>query len=268
MLNATIDAAAGEQLAAHRLEWQPHGDLRLGLTEAARYHASGWSPLYLVGVIPYTLVQRLQVQDEPDSTNALRNNVLFGVDAAWRVAPGTRLYGELAVDDLHAKTCENPDKIAWQIGWDGAGMIGPQRLTWGAELTRVWRYVYTSYYGRSATRRRARRSDFRPGPTAGAFAFTSTGIPRVAWQWSARAASTDQGEGTLERGLRARLTARGRVALPRRGRTHARGRTGRALVAGRRRGSRRPALATAGSTISRTSAARRTTAPTVAWNSA
>ena len=196
VLNATIDAAAGEQLAAHRLEWQPRGDLRLGLSEAARYHASGWSPLYLVGVIPYTLVQRLQVQDEPDSADALRNNVLLGVDAAWRMAPGTRLYGELAVDDLHAKSNDNPNKIAWQIGWDGAGMIGRERLTWGAELTRIWRYVYTSYYGRTFaaqgmpigsptgpdSRRVRVHLDWDPGP---------------AWQWSARAASTDQGEGTL-----------------------------------------------------------------------
>jgi hypothetical protein len=196
VLNATVDAAAGEQLAAHRLEWQPRGDLRLGLTEAARYHASGWSPLYLVGVIPYTLVQRLQVQDEPDSTGALRNNVLFGLDAAWRVAPGTRLYGELAIDDLHAKTSDNPDKIAWQIGWDGAGMIGPQRLTWGAELTRVWRYVYTSYYGRTYEAQ-GMPIGFPTGPDSRRVRAHLDWDSSPAWQWSARAAGTDQGEGTL-----------------------------------------------------------------------
>jgi hypothetical protein len=196
VLNATVDAAAGEQLAAHRLEWQPRGDLRLGLTEAARYHASGWSPLYLVGVIPYTLVQRLQVQDEPDSTGALRNNVLFGLDAAWRVAPGTRLYGELAIDDLHAKTSDNPDKIAWQIGWDGAGMIGPQRLTWGAELTRVWRYVYTSYYGRTYEAQ-GMPIGFPTGPDSRRVRAHLDWDSTPAWQWSARAAGTDQGEGTL-----------------------------------------------------------------------
>jgi hypothetical protein len=196
VINATVDAAAGEQLAAHRLEWQPSRDLRLGLSEAARYHASGWSPLYLVGVIPYTLVQRLQVQDEPDSTEALRNNVLFGIDAAWRLAPGTRLYGELAVDDLHAKTSDNPDKIAWQLGWDGAGMIGPQRLTWGAELTRVWRYVYTSYYGRTYAAQ-GMPIGFPTGPDSRRVRLHLDWDPSPAWQWSASAASTDQGEGTL-----------------------------------------------------------------------
>ena len=197
VLNATLDAAAGEQLAAHRLEWQPRGDLRLGLTEAARYHASGWSPLYLLGVIPYTLVQRLQVQDEPDSTEALRNNVLFGMDAAWRLAPGTRLYGELAIDDLHAKTSENPDKLAWQVGWDGAGMIGRERLAWGAELTRVWRYVYTSYYGR-AYEAQGMPLGFPTGPDSRRVRVHVEWDPSVAWQWSVRVADLDHGEGTLE----------------------------------------------------------------------
>ncbi|MGH7740999.1 MAG: capsule assembly Wzi family protein [Candidatus Eiseniibacteriota bacterium] len=197
VINATLDAAAGEQLAAHRLEWQPRSDLRLGLSEAARYHASGWSPLYLAGVIPYTLVQRLQVQDEPDSTNALRNNVLFGLDAAWRVAPGTRLYGEIAIDDLHAKTSDNPDKIAWQLGWDGAGMIGRQRLGWGAELTRIWRFVYTSSYGRTYEAQ-GMPLGFPTGPDSRRVRVHLDWDPNADWQWSVRAASTDHGEGTLE----------------------------------------------------------------------
>jgi len=196
VINATLDAAAGEQLAAHRLEWQPRGDLRLGLSEAARYHASGWSPLYLVGVIPYTLVQRLQVQDEPDSANALRNNVLVGVDAAWRLAPGTRVYGELAIDDLHSKTSQNPNKIAWQLGWDGAGMIGPQRLTWGAEITRVWRFVYTSYFGQSYEAQ-GQPLGFPTGPDSRRILIHVDWDPSVDWQWSVRAVSTDHGEGTL-----------------------------------------------------------------------
>src|SRR5437867_943096 len=55
-LNATLEQAAGEQLAAHRIEWQLTDGFRTGLTEAARYKASGWQPLYLIGIIPYVLV--------------------------------------------------------------------------------------------------------------------------------------------------------------------------------------------------------------------
>jgi len=195
-LNATLDAASGEQLAAHRLEWRPLQRLRLGLTEAARYHATGWSPLYVVGVIPYVLVQRLEVQDQPDSSDALRNNILFGCDAAWRVADGTRIYGELAVDDLHSKTSKNPDKLAWQLGWEGAGMIANQRLAWGGEITRVWRYVYTSYFGRTYEAQ-GRPIGFPTGPDSRRVRLHVDWDPSTEWQFSARAAATDQGEGTL-----------------------------------------------------------------------
>ncbi|MBI1799788.1 MAG: hypothetical protein HYR73_08905 [Candidatus Eisenbacteria bacterium] len=196
-LSATLDAAAGEQLAAHRLEWQPHPRWRLGVTEAARYRASGVQPLYVVGVVPYVIVQRLLVQDSPDSLDALRNNVLFGLDAAWRATDGARFYGEIAVDDLHAKTSENPDKIAWQLGWNGAGMIGRERLSWGGELTRVWRYVYTSSYGREF-RAQGLPIGFPTGPDSRRLRVYVNWDPSAAWQWSARAASTDRGEGTLD----------------------------------------------------------------------
>jgi hypothetical protein len=196
-LNSTLDAAAGEQLAAHRIEWRAHSRLRLGITEAARYRAPNWQPLYLVGVIPYVLVQRLLVQDEPDSAGALRNNVLFGVDGAWRVADGSRIYGELAIDDLHSKTSQNPNKLAWQVGWEGAGMIGDQRLAWGGEFTRVWRFVYTSDYGRSY-QAQGRPLGFPTGPDSRRLRVYLDWDPSPDWQWSARATSTDQGEGTLD----------------------------------------------------------------------
>jgi Capsule assembly protein Wzi len=195
-LNVTLDPATGEQLAAHRLEWQPQDRLRLGVTEAARYHATSWTPLYAVGVIPYVIVQRLLVQDSPDSADALRNNILFGGDFSWRVSDGTRLYGELAIDDLHAKTSANPDKLAWQLGWSGAGMIGAQRFTWNGEITRVWRYVYTSYFGRTYEAQ-GQPIGYPTGPDSRRLLLRVSWDPSVAWQLTARAAATDRGEGTL-----------------------------------------------------------------------
>src|SRR4029077_969705 len=41
-LNATRQSTAGEQLAVHRIEWQPYDRLRLGLCEAARYQSPRW----------------------------------------------------------------------------------------------------------------------------------------------------------------------------------------------------------------------------------
>ncbi len=196
-LSATLQQAAGEQLAAHRVEWQPRDALRLGLTETARYHGSGWQPLYALGAIPYVLVQRLQVQDEPDSSGRLRNNILLGVDAAWRVAAGTRVYGEFLLDDLSARTSENPDKYGWQLGWEGVGMIGTSRLGWGGEVTRLSRYVYTSFFGRSYEAQGGPLG-FPMGPDSRRIALRGTVDLGADWQLVARASRSDQGENGLD----------------------------------------------------------------------
>ena len=195
-LSGTLDPATGEQLAAHRLEWRPSARLRLGVTETARYHASGWRPLYLAGVIPYILVQRLETQDDPDSIGALRNNIMLGADAAWRPLPGMRLYGELLIDDLHAKTSANPDKVAFQLGIEGVGTIGRARLSWGGEVTRLSRYVYTSYFGR-AYEAQGRPIGFPTGPDARRMSLRAAWDPGADWQIRGRLAQTDKGENDL-----------------------------------------------------------------------
>lgn len=195
-LSATLRQSAGEQLAAHRLEWQPRDALRLGLTETARYQASSWQPLYAIGAIPYVLVQRLLVQDEPDSSGVLRNNIMLGLDAAWRIASGTRVYGELLLDDLSARTAENPDKYGWQLGWEGVGMIGASRLSWGGEYTRLSRYVYTSFFG-CDYEAQGGPLGFPLGPDSRRIALRSALDLGADWQLLARASRSDQGENGL-----------------------------------------------------------------------
>jgi hypothetical protein len=197
VVNSTLESAAGEQFSAHRLEWQPIDALRIGASEAVRYQASGWEWLYASGVFPYAVAQRLLTQDEPDSSAAHRNNILAGMDVSWRVAPGTRLYGEIAVDDLSAETSTNPDKIAWQVGWDGTGMLRGQRLSWNAELTRVWRYVYTSFFGR-VYEAQNRSIGYPSGPDARRVSVRLLWDPNADWQALARVTSTDQGENDLD----------------------------------------------------------------------
>jgi len=196
-LSATLRQAAGEQLAAHRLEWQPRDALRLGLTETARYQASSWQPLYAIGAIPYILVQRLLVQDEPDSSSALRNNIMLGLDAAWRIAGGTRVYGELLLDDLHTSTAGNPNKYGWQLGWEGAGMLSAARLSWGGEYTRLSRYVYTSFFGRAYEAQGAPLG-FPMGPDSRRIALRGALDLGPDWQLLARASRSDQGENGLD----------------------------------------------------------------------
>ncbi len=196
-LSATLRQAAGEQLAAHRVEWQVSDGLRLGMTETARYKESSWQPLYAVGAIPYVLVQRILMQDEPDSTGALRNNVMVGVDAAWRVSEGTRVYGELLIDDLHTRSRENPNKYGWQVGWEGVGTIGSSRVTWGGELTRLTRYVYTSFFGRTYEAQ-DQPLGFPTGPDARRLTLRGAWDFGPDWQILARAAHTDKGENGLD----------------------------------------------------------------------
>jgi hypothetical protein len=148
--------------------------------------------------VPYVLVQRLSVQDEPDSSHALRNNVLAAVDAAWRVAPGTRVYGELLVDDLHTESDDFPDKLAFQVGLEGVGPIGATRVTWGAEYTRVSRFVYTSYFGREFATQ-GEPLGFFTGPDARRVRVRGAWDLRSDWQVRAAAALTDQGESGLDR---------------------------------------------------------------------
>lgn len=196
-LHVTLGNAAGEQLAAHRIEWQASDGLRLGVSEAARYRSDGWRPLYAVGVIPYVLVQRLEAEDEPDSSAALRNNVLVSVDAAWRIAPGTRVYGELLVDDLHSETGDNPDKLAFQLGLEGVGLVAGRRVAWGTEYTRLTRWVYTSYFGRTFAAR-GEPIGFPTGPDARRLRVRGTLDLNVASQLLGSVALTDRGENALD----------------------------------------------------------------------
>jgi len=196
-LSATLRDAAGEQLAAHRLEWQPLEALRFGLSEAARYQAEAWRPLYLVGVVPYILVQRLQVQDDPASAGSLRNNIMVGADVAWRVAPGTRLYAEWLADDLHLSSGSDlPSKYAWQVGWDGVGRIGGTRMVWGGEYTRLTRFVYTSFFGRDHVAQ-GRALGFPFAPDAGRLRVRAAWDLSADWQLTALASRTEKGENSL-----------------------------------------------------------------------
>jgi hypothetical protein len=196
-LSATLASAAGEQLAAHRLEWQLSDGLRVGLSEAARYHSAAWQPLYLLSAIPYILVQRLQDQDEPGRLEANHNNILIAADVAWRPTTGTRLYVEGLSDDLHLiNSVVNPNKYAYQLGWEGVGTFRSTRLVWGGEYTRVTRFVYTSYFDRDFVAQ-GRPLGFPVAPDARRMRVRTAWDLSPAWQLTAVATRTERGENTL-----------------------------------------------------------------------
>ena len=196
-VSATVSTSAGEQMAAHRLEWEARPGLRLGIDEGVRYHGASMQLPYVIGVVPYTLVQRIQAQDEPDSEATLRNNVMVGADVSWRVVPGTRLYGELLIDDLHARSAENPTKMGFQLGWEGVGHWGGSRLAWGGEWTRISQYVYTSFFGQ-AWKSQDQPLGFATGPDVSRVLVWGLWDVRRDWQLRLSAAQTDKGEGDVD----------------------------------------------------------------------
>jgi hypothetical protein len=193
VFNATVEPGRGEQLAAHRIEWQPRDGARLGISEAARYKAGGWQGLYLAGVLPYAMVQKLLDQDRSGAGGDTRNNVMVSCDASVRIADGSRVYGELLLDDVHARTAAFPNKYAWQAGWSGAGDVSNRRIIWNTEYTWLSRYVYTSFFGRAYTAQ-DQPTGFPTGPDSRRFRARVTLDPDTDWQLSLVAARTETGE--------------------------------------------------------------------------
>jgi len=195
-INATTDPGTGEQFAAHRIEWQPLSALRLGIAEAARYKADGWEAVYVASVIPYSLAQRI-LQQDGEKLGEARNNIELSLDASWRPADGTRLYGEVLLDDLHAKSAATPNKYGWQVGADGAWTHGFTRLSWNTEYTWLSRYTYTSFFGREFTAQGI-PIGFPTGPDSRRLRVRISWDPRVAWQATGVVSRTWKGENDFD----------------------------------------------------------------------
>lgn len=193
-----VNADAGKRLAEHGLEWTPVPALQLSLFEAARYRSEQWEPLYVLSLVPYTLVQKMLEQDAlGDSTEAaVRNNVMAGIGARWRVARGHALYGELLVDDVALEEGGTPTRLGYQLGWLGAHTAGTRRLFAGAEWSRVNRYVYSVAYGENFIHQEA-PIGFPLGPDVQALSLRAGVDLTAAWRLVVNADWADAGEGTL-----------------------------------------------------------------------
>jgi hypothetical protein len=153
-VHGDVDASRDARIAAHRLEWFPSPALTVGLHEAARYTSAQWEPLYLVPLLPFTFVQRLLNEDGLDragDAQTVRNNVMGGLDVTWRPAAGAELRGELLLDDQNLRSEGSPTRIGYQLG----GLVvrplpfvtEAARGTARVEYTRVYNYVYSTFYG-------------------------------------------------------------------------------------------------------------------------
>ena len=195
---ASLDPATQSYLAGHRLELRPTASLDVAFGELARFDGSSSAPMYLLPMIPYSALEKrvLKSSDLPsDSLTRLgKNNVMWVVDASWRARPGTRLSGELAVDDISFSSEPRPRALAWQIGFEARRVTGGTAWTLRGEYSHVYQFTYSVYH----------HHDF-------AFAGLPTGFPlgpdvdRIngrlewrrgpAWAFGAEGSFTRKGEG-------------------------------------------------------------------------
>ncbi|MBN1434566.1 hypothetical protein JW921_07390 [Candidatus Fermentibacterales bacterium] len=132
-LTGSVDSDSGTWLTAHRLDMTPWPFLRIGLSEALLYSATGIDLAYTNPFIPWYPVQWNEREDD---------NAFLGIDATFRPADGLLAYGELLIDDIqYQKANQYPNKLAWTLGLDGC-LRGPG-LGAVLEYTRIDRYVYS-----------------------------------------------------------------------------------------------------------------------------
>ena len=178
---------------------------------------------------------------------SVAHNVLFGFDVAWRVAPGTRVYGEAALDDLHARTNDNPTST--RIRWAGKRRRGRGRgLTWGAEYTRLTRFVYTVVLGRDFESH-DRPLGFPTGPDSRRVRAHGAWDLSTEWQIAAGGRPHRSGENDLDEPFLPGSPAVGTHNFRGRGGRNPRARSGRSLLADVGRRPQPVRRLTAGSTM-------------------
>lgn len=197
---ATLDPALEQYLAGHRLEFKPTTGTEFSLSELARFDGTRNAPLYLLPVIPYSHLEKRILKSSTlpsDSLDRLgKNNVMWAFDAAWRVQPGLRVYGEAAVDDISFSSEKRPRAIAWLVGGHLRQLRGSHAWSLRGEYARVYRFTYSVFHHHDFA--------FAGYPTAYPL---GTDVDRLAgrlewrtgaeWTWGAEAAFTRKGESEL-----------------------------------------------------------------------
>jgi hypothetical protein len=147
-VHGTLNAQEGRYLAGHRLEWSWGPRLVIGAAEVARYESSSPELLYVLNLVPYTVVERLLQLDTEDRAErrAQRNNVLWSADVGVRIARGHVAYAEALADDIASETSRAPDRLGFLAGHRAVFPIGARRVSAGIEAAKVWNYVYSVYY--------------------------------------------------------------------------------------------------------------------------
>jgi hypothetical protein len=201
-----VNPDRARSLAAHRLQWEVTPKLTIAVAEAARYQG-GAHPLYLAGIVPYTLVERLDQQGAPaDSTRRFsRNNVLWSADVAWRFRPAALAHGEILADDIAMETSGMPTRGGYQFGVRWAPQWRGWDWTLGAEYTRVSNYTYSVYYQDACQcdwEHLGQPLGYGLGPDVANLLLHAWTAPSSSWSVDAWVELTRKGEGAIGKPVR------------------------------------------------------------------
>lgn len=122
-------------LSAHRLVWRAGERFWIGASETVLYGGPfrGWEPYYLVPFLPFYSEQWNRGNND---------NLLVGFDADWYPSPGSRLFGELLIDDAQYDTGREPQEIAWTVGAAQVLRAGGVAPALRVDYTRVNTWTY------------------------------------------------------------------------------------------------------------------------------
>ena len=151
----------GKYFHAHRLDLNLPKNITLGLSETSLYGSTteiaGSNPnleadssgrefewAYVIPFVPYVFQEHLQGDQD---------NISLAFDLSVKTIPGWEFYGELLWDDMKSPTSMFDDgwwgnKWAATVGIARDGLrLGPAKIDWFGEYTRIEPWVYTHHKG-------------------------------------------------------------------------------------------------------------------------
>lgn len=196
-LHGTLVQSDNRHVAMHRLSLRVSPSVTVGVAEGARYDSPSPELLYLLNLIPYTLVERFNEKNRAlDPELSQRNNVMMSGDVVWRYRGNARLWAEFLLDDLATESAHMPHRMAWQAGTSVSFRAGRIPAEASLEFTKVFRFTYSVFYDRDFIFA-GRPLGFVDGPDTELWAGRLKLDPAAAWSLGLDADLLRRGEGTL-----------------------------------------------------------------------
>lgn len=188
-----------KNVALHRLEWRPSDRLVISASEGAIFPGSPAQPLYLVGLVPYTLVERVHAQDAvPESDfDDVRNNLLWSADLWWRVDDGRAVWAQVLVDDVATETAEMPSRLGFLVGGESWRTLGRGAFGLGLEASKIYNYTYSVFYENADWSHQGAPLGGPEGPDSETVRATARWLSAQAWECGLELFWLRNGEGRL-----------------------------------------------------------------------